>query len=135
MVGNVVEKRDDDALVQLISEHRQFKNQPLHLAVAYRSSEVALDLFLLEVADNFAGNEVSDKRLFMKVWVAQSPEFTVRDATDFYLLLTNPNEFERGLKQNWPQVRQLRDSVKGGRATAYFKDSIGERWWNQISGT
>ena len=71
----------------------------------------------------------------MKVWVAQSPEFKLRDATNFYLLLTNSNEFKTALQEDWPQIRELRDSVRRHHATAYHKDHIGLGWWNQKSGS
>ena len=134
MVGKALENFGDDALGHLIEDHRKLENQPLHLAVSYHPCAAQEDLVLFEVSENFAGNQVNEEKEFMKVWVAQSPEFTVIGATNFYLLLTNPVEFEVGLTEGWPEVLELKESIQSGFAVAHHMDDLGQRWWKQVSG-
>jgi hypothetical protein len=42
----------------LAQQHREFREEPLHLAIAYEPDRDPNDIFLFELLGNFGGNEV-----------------------------------------------------------------------------
>ena len=134
MASLVLDQADDQTLKHLVLDHQNLEAQPLHLAVAFRSPQTKDELTLLEVADNFSDNQVSEDKQFLRVWVAQSPEFFFHETQDLFLLLTSSREFEVALKEKWDQVSQLQLSVRAGMAMTYFADETGHGWWQRLNG-
>lgn len=77
---------------------------------------------------------MSVDRDLLKVWGAPSPSFRLRGVSDFYLLLTNPDEFSEALAGKWPQIDDVKRGINGGESTLLYADAQGETMWKRLGG-
>jgi hypothetical protein len=111
----------------LAEQHREFRDEPLHLAIADQPGRDLNDIFLFELLGNFGGNEVtSDARLF-EVTFESSPSFAMEADQKLHLVLSNPEEFRVALDQQWPTAEEIRTAVHGGNFEVLHTDKIGRK--------
>lgn len=127
-------KHDEELISELVEGHRRIESQPLRLALAYRPADRRDDLVLFEVTQGFGGGRVSHDRDLLKVWVAPSPNFRLEGVNDFYLLLTNPDEFGEALAGKWPQIDDIKRGIDAGESTLLYADAQGEAMWKRLGG-
>ncbi|MCX7044682.1 MAG: hypothetical protein NTX50_04235 [Candidatus Sumerlaeota bacterium] len=99
-----------EPLKKLVQDHRKIKHEPLLLAVYFSPKPKVEDIYLFEVADRFRGNVVSNDRQMLEIGYASTPGFPMRADQRLHLILTNPEEMETALRENWKIIRQLRKS-------------------------
>ena len=96
--------------------------QPLLLAVYYRSLEAPDDECLLEVAQNFGGNEVSGTGEMMQVEFGPTHRYPL-GGHSLRLTLTNPDEYAFALRENWPEIQDVVDAARRREAKVIFPSS------------
>ena len=110
----------------LARQHRELRDEPLHLAMVYGPGREPLDIFLFELAGNFGGNEVSPDAQFFEVTFDSTPGFTMEPNQKLHLVLTNPKEFGAALDQHWQTAEEIRDAVRRGDFEVLHSDEIGQ---------
>jgi hypothetical protein len=126
-------QNDNEKIDELVDEHKQLKSsQKLMLAVQYSPVTDPDAVNLLEVIDNYELNDVSPERDFMKAWVAQNKDFALTPPKEFYLVLTNPSEFQVALQEDWNRIEELRQSLNAGQARLVYADGPAKEWWEKL---
>ena len=111
----------------LIGQHREIRDEPLHLAMIYEPGRDSSDLFLFELLGNFGGNEINaDPRLF-EVTFGPALGLELETGQSLHLVLTNPQEFRVALGQHWPAAEEIRDAVGRGDYEIVYSDEIGQQ--------
>ncbi len=114
---------DIEPISKLIEEHRQFKDEPLILALYYDAGDDPREMHFLEVIENFGANSVNpDRELFEWTYDAPGPEGARRT---WHHVMTSPPEFETALRENWRQAEQVRKAVATGRYEVLFMSEHG----------
>ena len=109
---------DIEPLDKLIVEHRQYRDEPLQLALYFDSGDDPREMHFLEVIENFGANSVSpDRELFEWTYDATGPD---GDKRTWHHIMTSPQEFETALRENWKQAEQVRKAVVAGRYEVLF---------------
>jgi hypothetical protein len=112
---------------ELAEQHREFQDEPLHLAIAYQPARDPQDIFIFELIGNFGGNEVaSDDELF-EVTFESTPSFNMQPGQKLHLVFSNPQEFRAALDQRWPKAEEIRDAVRRRNFEVLHSDEIGRK--------
>jgi hypothetical protein len=114
------------AIRQLAEQHRQLKDEPLHLALSYGPEREPQDIFLLEVVGGNGDRLAEDRELFETVFTPSSG-FPLGAGQKLHLLLTTPAELETALREGWPSAKEVRGAVECGDAEVLFADEVGHR--------
>jgi hypothetical protein len=119
-------------LRELADQHREFKDEPLHLALAYDPGRSESDVHLFELLGNFGRNEVSDEGKLFEV----SFDLT-RNPIDglpqrLHLILSNPVEMKAALEQHWPTAEEIRNAVRRGDFEVLHEDETGHTLMDQL---
>ena len=115
----------ESAIRQLTEQHRQLKDEPLHLALSYSPQREEQDIFLLEViggADGLAEN----RELFETVFTS-TPSFPMNTSQRLHLLLTTPSEWERAMSEGWPTAEEIRRAIAWEDYKVLYADDVGQR--------
>lgn len=116
----------ESALRALTEQHRQLKDEPLHLALSYGPQREPQDIFLFEViGDN--GERISDDRALFESVFTPSAGFPMPAGQQLHLLLTTPREFETALREGWRSADEIRQAVTEGDYRVLHVDEVGER--------
>ena len=98
----------------LARQHRELRDEPLHLALTYEPGRDTPDIFLFELLGNFGGNDVNPDAKLFEVTIDSTPSLTMEPNQRLHLVLTNPEEFRVALEQRWPTAEEIRDAVRRG---------------------
>ena len=109
----------------LAEQHREFRDEPLHLAIAYQPNRDPQDIFIFELIGNFGGNEVASDAQLFEVTFESTPSFTMEPGQKLHLVLSNPKEFREALDQLWPTAEEIREAVRRGHFEVLHSDKIG----------
>src|SRR5438067_264509 len=110
----------------LVRQHLEIRDEPLHLAMTYEPGRDSSDLFLFELAGNFGGNEVSPDAQLFEVTFDSTPNFPMEPNQKLHLVLTNPEEFRVALDQHWQLAEEIRDAVRRGDFEVLHSDELGQ---------
>jgi hypothetical protein len=110
----------------LARQHRELRDEPLHLAMAYEPGRESRDIFLFELAGNFGGNEVSPDAQLFEVTFDSTPNLPMEPGQRLHLVLTNPKEFRAALDQHWQTAEEVRDAVRRRDFEVLHSDEIGQ---------
>jgi hypothetical protein len=112
---------------ELTEQHREFRDEPLHLALAYQPGRESQDIFILEIIGNFGGNEVAFDAQLFEVTFESTPSFTMEPGQKLHLVLSNPKEFRAALDQRWPTAEEILEAVRRGYFEVLHSDEIGQK--------
>jgi hypothetical protein len=110
----------------LAQQHREFRDEPLHLAIAYQPDRDPNDVFMFEPLGNVGGNEVTSEARLFEVTFESTPSFTMEGGQKLHLVLSNPLEFQAALDQRWPSAKEIRAAVQRGTFEVLHSDDIGQ---------
>lgn len=116
----------ESAIRQLAEQHRQLKDESLHLALSYGPDREQQDIFLFEVIGGNGERFSDDRQLFETVFTS-SPGFPMSAGQELHLVLTTPAEFETALREGWPSANEIRSAVEEGNSRVLHTDEIGQR--------
>jgi hypothetical protein len=116
----------ESAIRQLTEQHRQLKDEPLHLALSYEPDREEQDIFLLEVISGNGDRLGEDRELFETVFNA-TPNFPISTDQKLHLVLTTPGEWETALREGWPSANEVRKAIESGEYQVLHADEIGQR--------
>ncbi|MDD4889088.1 MAG: hypothetical protein PHU85_04095 [Phycisphaerae bacterium] len=119
----------------LVKEHKKLKDEPLLLAVHYRSSRknAAEDVCVLEVLKGFGSGEVDPDRELFEVAYPGAPDLKLKKGQSLRLLLTNPAELVAALQDNWSLAKDLKTAVRQNAAEKiYAEPKEGEQLWKML---
>jgi hypothetical protein len=119
------------AIRQLTEQHRQLKDEPLHLAVSYDPQREQQDIFLFEVIDGDDRRFCMDHELFETVFTSHSG-FPMRTDQNLHLVLATPAELETALHEGWPSAEEIRKAIASGDYKILYEDEIGKRLVNSL---
>lgn len=111
---------------QLVEQHRQLQDEPLHLALCYGPEREPQDIFLFEVIGDNGVPLCADHELFETVFTSHSG-FPMRVDQNLHLLLATPAEWETALRESWPSAEEIRRAMTLGDYEVLHADAIGER--------
>jgi hypothetical protein len=110
---------------RLTEQHRELKDEPLHLAIAYEPGQPQdpEDIYLFEVIGGW-GDSNPDKELFDTTF-----EPNGRLPTGFnqrlHMILTTPAEFKTALEENWNSAEEIVNGVRRDYQV-FYSDAIGK---------
>ncbi len=99
---------------RLVSEHAKLADEPLLLAIYYKSPSEPNDVFLFEVIENFGSGAVDPDNEVFEVVYNSTTGFELEPGQRLHMLLTNPHELEQATKENWPTLAELRQAIGAG---------------------
>jgi len=109
----------------LAEQHRELKDEPLHLAIAYDPGRDEQDVFLFELLSNFGGNDVNPEEELFEASFESSKSFPLGHGQRLHLVLTNPPELRVALESRWKLAEELRDALKRGDYEVLYEDQVG----------
>ena len=116
-----------EAIHRLTEQHLELVDEPLRLAIFYHpGARDPRDVFLFEVVDGL-GESVNPDRDLFEVTFASSSGFPMGPNEQLHLILTNVQELEVALREDWPLASELVNAIREGDAEVSFKDDVGER--------
>ena len=108
-----------------VAQHRELKDEPLHLALTYLAEERdQRHIYLLEMIGTSGEGLHPDHDLFEAVF-ASSPGFLLADDEELHLILTNPREFDVALRQGWTLANEVVSAIRVGNFQILFEDELG----------
>jgi hypothetical protein len=116
----------ESAIRQLTEQHRQLKDEPLHLALSYGPEREQQDIFLFEVIGSNGGRLCEDHELFETVFTSHSG-FPLSADQNLHLVLATPAELETALCEGWPSAEEIRKAIEEGAYQVLHADDIGQR--------
>lgn len=116
----------EEALQRLTDEHRELKDEPLHLAVAYSSPRASQDMFLLEVISSRVESDESEGNFF-EVSFANTADFSMEPEQKLHLILTDPKELKTALRNDWPTMVEISRAISEGDFAVMFADDVGQQ--------
>jgi hypothetical protein len=120
-------QRFEKAIRRLVAQHRELKDEPLHLAVCYGSVRNQRDIFLFEVVGNTAESVSMEGDLFETTF-SSTLEFPMGAKDRLHLILTNPRELETAVREQWPLAAEVASAVRSlGDHEILFADKVGKR--------
>lgn len=119
-------------LQQLVQQHRDLKDEPLHLALAYAPMRDQQDIFLFEVVSNVAAMVVNPDRELFETVFASTPGFAMNSNQRLHLLLTSPEEFRVAMEENWPSAQEILAAVRADDFQVLCTDEIGKKVLDEI---
>ena len=130
MAGSWISERFpqfEKAVRRLTEQHRELKDEPLHLAVCYGPMRNERDIFLFEVIGNTA-EPMSFERDLFEITFSSTPEFPMGAKERLHLILANPQELETALHEHWPLALEIAKAMHSrGDHEVLFADRIGKR--------
>jgi hypothetical protein len=95
---------------RLTEQHRELKDEPLHLAVSYGPAREQQDIFLFEV---IGGTESINPEgdLFETIFLPASG-FPMAPGQKLHLILTNPQELQEGVGKDWPLAKEIVQALR-----------------------
>jgi hypothetical protein len=118
---------------QLVQQHHALKREPLRLAVYYAPPRRAKgNVFLFEVIDGFGGDDVDAKRKLFRFGYGSTPAFPLPPGSTLRMMLTNPAELRRAIREGWKDIEELRRAREAGIATVVYADALGRKLWDSI---
>jgi len=121
----------ESAIRQLAEQHRQLKDEPLHLAVSYGPEREQQDIFLFEVIGGNGGRLCEDHELFETVFTSHSG-FPMSADQNLHLVLATPDEWETALREGWPSAEEIRKAIEVGDYQVLHADEVGQRLLNAL---
>jgi hypothetical protein len=111
----------------LVGQHRELRDEPLHLALIYGPSRDSRDVFVFELLGNFGGNLISPDAELFEVTFGASTSFPLQPGQELHLVLSNPVEFRTALAQRWSTAEEIRDAVRHDKFEELYSDEIGKK--------
>ncbi len=121
----------ESAIRQLTEQHRQLKDEPLHLALSYAPQREQEDIFLLEIIGANGDRLAEERELFETVFTSRSG-FPMKESQRLHLLLATPAEWETALREGWPSVEEIRGAIAEGDYKILYADEVGQRLLNSL---
>lgn len=95
---------------RLTEQHRELKDEPLHLAVSYGPAREHQDIFLFEV---IGGSEsVNPEGDLFETTFLPASGFPMAPGQKRHLILTNPQELQEAVGKEWPLVREIVNALR-----------------------
>lgn len=113
----------ESAIRQLIEQHLQLNDEPLHLALSYAPQREREDIFLLEVIDG--EDSLAENRELFETVFTSTPGFPMNTNQQLHLLLTTPSEWERALREGWPSAEEIRQAIAWEDYKVLHADEVG----------
>ncbi len=126
--------RYEGALRALVDQHLKLKGQRTLLAVYFAPRKRPLnDVCLFEVIEGFGPDEPDpdDTDLF-QFGYGSTPGLPLPANVALRMVLTNPDELRRAIKQKWKAVDELRAASRNGETIVLHKDAVGAKLWEQV---
>jgi hypothetical protein len=113
-------------LRELIRQHKEIKDEPLHLAISYASPRDPQDIFLLEVAGGLWAERSAERELFEVTFTATSG-FPMEPDQLLHLVLSTPEEIAVALHEGWPSAKDVVGAIRDGDYKVLHADVTGKK--------
>jgi hypothetical protein len=114
------------ALQRLTDEHRELKDEPLHLAIVYHPKRDEQDIFLFEVIGGPMADVNIDRDLY-EVTFDSTPGFKMPVDKKLHLVLTNAKEMKIALQEGWSLAEEIVKAVYAKDYRVLHEDETGTR--------
>jgi hypothetical protein len=125
----------EPAIRRLTEQHRELKDEPLHLAIAYlpmrKGREVHDGVYLFEVIGGAVDRFGESGELHETAFEAVSGLPTGFNQT-LHLILTTPRELGTALENGWALALEVADAVRREDFQVLFADRIGQQVLRRI---
>jgi hypothetical protein len=119
---------------KLAQQHRQIKDEPLHLAVTYDPGRDRGDIFLFEVIENFGAGDIDPDQHLFEVVFGASNSLPLGAKDELHLVLTNPRELEVAINEDWKELKEIREAIQRGDYEVLWKDMVGKAIMEKLRG-
>ncbi len=117
----------EPAIRRLADQHRELKDEPLHLAIAYLPARRDQQhVFLFEVIGE-RGDWVSPDHDLFEVTFTGTSGFPLASDERLHLILTTPHELAVALREGWPLAKELVNALRSEDYKVMHADEVGER--------
>src|SRR5205809_168416 len=123
----------EEAIRALTEQHRELEDEPLHLAISYGPPRDQQDIFLFEVLGG--DDSVSPERDLFETTFESVPGIPTGFSDRLHLVLTNPLELKKALKEGWPLAKEVVSAIQAKEYKVLHSDPVGERVLGQIRAT
>jgi hypothetical protein len=125
---------DYQAQVQeLVEQHRELRKDDLHLAVYFGpTNRKKSDIYLFEVVEDFGGGRIDPEKKLFTFAYGSTPGLPLPEGVRLWMVLTNPEELDAAIQQNWARVAEIRKAKDSRRAIVLHADAKGKKLWNKI---
>jgi hypothetical protein len=103
------------------NDHAHLDDEPLVVAIYFRSRSVPNEECLFEVMRDFGLNEVSEDNSIFQVQFGNAPKLPLPAGDRLRLFLTSPIEFQYAVQQNWPEVQDIQQAIAEGQYSILYQ--------------
>jgi hypothetical protein len=125
----------EPGLRRLTEQHRELKDEPLHLAIAFlphrNGRDVSQGIFLFEVIGGIAEQFGQSEDLFEVTFDAIPGVPTGFDQT-LHLILTTPRELDDAVKEGRPLALEIVDAIRRGDYKVLHQDAVGGKLFRHL---
>src|SRR5437899_3790476 len=117
----------EPAIRRLTEQHRELEDEPLHLALAYQPGpgRDQQDIYLFEVIGSRFGGDINPERELFETIFESAPGFPMDFGEKLHLILTNPEEVDLALRENWQSLREVLNAIRRGDCKELYADASG----------
>ena len=105
----------------VLNDHAHLDDEPLVVAIYFASRAVPNEECLFEVMRDFGMNEVGEDNSIFQVQFGNAPKLPLPAGDRLRLFLTNPNEFQYAVEQNWPEIHDLHQAIAQGQYSVLYQ--------------
>jgi len=109
----------------LTKQHRELKDEPLHLAISYAPKRNQQDIFLFEVIGGNGGESINPEKELFETTFTSTPSFPMAAGQQLHLILTNQRELDVALSEGWPSIREVVDAIQSNDYQKLYADKTG----------
>lgn len=122
-----------EAVQHLVKQHRKQRKAHLRLAVYLAPPKRAKrDIYLFEVIDDFGGGRIDSERKLFTFAYGSTPGLPLPEGVRLWMILTNPEELDVAIREDWAGLGELREARRSGKATVLHADAEGRKFWDRI---
>ena len=118
----------------LAAQHKELKDEPLHLAVAYDPGRDREDMFLFEIIGRLETGEPNPEKELFEVTFQSSPAYEMPFEGRLHLILTSPQEFQEAVAKRWKLAGEFSKAVKRGDFAILHSDKVGRKMMQLVQG-
>lgn len=116
----------EEQIRNLIKQHLELEDEPLHLAISYAPKRDQQDIFLFEVIGGNGSDSINSGREFFETMFTSTPSFPMAVGEQLHLILTNQRELEIAFLEDWPSLREVMEAIRCNEYRQLFSDNVGD---------
>lgn len=109
----------------LADQHKEIKDEPLHLALSFDPGKKTKHIYLFEVVGNFGAGMISPDKEIFEISFGSTDSLPLDPGRELHLWLTSPEEIKVAMAENWPSIQPLKNAIRKKEFEVLYKDRKG----------